>query len=352
MAILARGSLVQEGQPHPQNLRSAIFQPINLLVSTLGIATAIVLPLRNADALEWAQVQHPSHLSGYLNPDTSRGTPKTLLAELRPPSGNNGLLQSVSTPAPVRSVVNTSQGTALVLTTLPSPIVPGPHLAPVRFWFQPANTSAGMAKVLYADATPPNFNYQHTAPDRIRPVVDTSAGTAKSLLDFSSPFTQKNWANTPEPLRLVPDTTRGTSSALFVVPPPPFVVAPHCSPVQFWFQPQDSSVGMAKVLFDDATPSVTPEIDRGVRRRRKPLPAFLAPAPRPPEEAPPPPVVEIEIPVEQTPEAPLLAEAIARSLEPPPIIAAQISLPPALKTKPRKAVDVIDDDDDEILMMM
>lgn len=99
-------------------------------------------------------------------------------------------------------------------------------------------------------------------------------------------------------------------------------------------------------------PPVTPDIDRGVRRRRKPLPAFLAPAPRPPEEALPPPVVEVEIPVARTPEAPLLAEAIARSMEPPPIIAAQIALPPALKTKPRKAVDVIDDDDDEILMMM
>lgn len=166
--------------------------------------------------MEWTQIQHPSHLNGYLNPDTSRGTPKTLLTEVTLPTGHALFL-----PAPDlrRSVVDTTQDTSAPLLSVPRPFIPAPFFHPVRFWFQPNDTSAGTPKGLLPESLPAGRAFFVPVPDQNRTVIDTSCGTA----------------------------------VVAQVAPSPFVPAPQLAPIRFWFQPADSSAGIPKVLFNDAT---------------------------------------------------------------------------------------------------
>lgn len=216
MATLVRSPVIQKAHQHPKNLLPALFQPVNLLVSTLGIATAIALPLRNADAMAWTQVQHPSHVSGYLNPDTSKGSLKTLIAETRIPNGIS--VRGISTPEPARSVVDTSRSSQRVLFAVPSPVVPPPHLAPVRFWFQPADSTADVPKVL--------------------------------LPELSLPIGGNRRLSTPPHISTVVDTSKGSASVLFTIPSP-FVPPLHLPPVKCWFQPADSTANVPSVLLPD-----------------------------------------------------------------------------------------------------
>jgi len=150
--------------------------------------------------------------------DTSRGTPKALIADAQTPCDNLYL----QAPEPVRTVVDTSRGQPITLQVIipPPPFVVPVGFAPLKFWWQPQDSSASSAKVLTADLQLPVQNYQHTAPDRIRPVADTS---------------------------------QSTQLGLFPVPLPPGAAAWVGLP-RFWFQPSDTSQSSAKVLYGDLIP--------------------------------------------------------------------------------------------------
>lgn len=187
-----------------------------------------------------------------INADTSQGTPKALIkdfAEPRTPVLQQQLFR--------RDVVDTSQASPLALIIRPFPLAE-PGWAPYRFWWQPPDTSLSTPKTLYADAFRPVQDYQHTAPDRVRPVTDTTTFEPKSL------YGDVNIAFKPAP-HLAPlrffwqplDTSLGSTAFIpsAAIPPP----IPFLSPVRYWWQPADTSQSMPKVLFADAfTPVVNP----------------------------------------------------------------------------------------------
>jgi len=147
-----------------------------------------------------------------LPPDTSRGA---INADAQAPAGESAAWAPI---ALVRNVVDTTQSQPLTLQAIVPPFVPAPHIGPLRFWWQPPDTSWSAAKAIIADAQLPFQITQQTAPDRIRPVVDTS------------------------------ESAYALQNAVVI---PPFVPAPHYGPVKFWWQPQDSSEGTPKGLTQD-----------------------------------------------------------------------------------------------------
>jgi len=175
MATLARPPVVQPTLRHPEHMKAGIFQPRNMLCGL--VAATLAAPLKNQDALAWSQIQHPSRINGYLNPDTSKSRPKTLLSELTLPIGANRILQA---PEPVRLIVNTGKGTFYPLLIVTPPFIPAPHLVPIRPQFNPVNTSAGMPKVLFAD-TRPTVNYNQTVPGYVYKVMDILQGSPTIL---------------------------------------------------------------------------------------------------------------------------------------------------------------------------
>jgi hypothetical protein len=78
------------------------------------------------------------------------------------------------------------------------------------------DTTRGIAKVLYADAIAPRFDYQHAAPDRVRPVVDTTRGSSPWILLSAPVPSGKNWiASAPQKFWQHPDTTQAWPKQLF-----------------------------------------------------------------------------------------------------------------------------------------
>ena len=194
---------------------------------------------------------HPSHQLT-LNQDTSRGTPKPLFVDALAYKPD----YQHTAPDRVRPVTDTTRGSPLALISPPLP--PGKAVDnqtafyPTKFWWQPADTSGSTPKGLFADAFLPTFDYQHTAPDRVRPVTDTTTFAPKSL------YGDVNIAFTPAP-HIAPvrffwqpaDTSQGSSQAV-IAPSAPFTPAPHYPPPRYWWQPADSSQGTPKVLYADA----------------------------------------------------------------------------------------------------
>jgi hypothetical protein len=129
--------------------------------------------------------------------DTSQATPKALYGDATTPF----FVEPHTTPDRVRPVADTSQSTQL--SGYPPPPPPGqatPQSAPLRYGFQPADTTRGVPKALYADATTPFFVEPHTAPDRIHPVTDTTQlGRSPQSLVPLLPFFNPPWA-TLQPL--------------------------------------------------------------------------------------------------------------------------------------------------------
>jgi hypothetical protein len=190
---------------------------------------------------------HPGHQTA-LNLDTSKGTPKTLYADnviLRQPVIQNQVVK--------RQVVDTSRGTPTVLQLAQNRFEPLPHFAPVRFWWQPPDSSQSTPKTLYTDAFTPTFNYQHTPPDRVRRVTDTSRAEANVL------YGDVNIAFVP-PSHFAPvrffwqpqDTSQPLFGGLAVAPPAPFTPAPHYPPPRYWWQPQDTSQSTPTAFSGDA----------------------------------------------------------------------------------------------------
>lgn len=294
MADLARSPIVQESRRHPDHTRgNGVFQPNNLL-TTLLVGVVLALPVRNPDSTAWRTVQHPS-LNGTINADTTRGTPKTLLAEVILPRGRNTLLQTTTTPEPSRNVVdtsesipkayledsqfapsnmtesfvviewqgqniNTSVGSSPVLFGItPKPIVPPPFLNAIRYPGSVQDTSKStppnfipatvLAKPVfgYAFVSPPRYWFQ---PD------DASSGIPKVLYGDQIPPVINPPISVLDRIRPVVDTSQSTPAVLIPAPVvvSPAVNAPHFPPVKFWFQPQDTSQGTPKGLYGDQTP--------------------------------------------------------------------------------------------------
>jgi hypothetical protein len=88
--------------------------------------------------------------------DTSKGTPRQLAVELVPPSGTNQVIQGNKTPE-IPRVYGLSYLNTVILSQLPVPffILSQPF---VRFVHNVMDTSKGMAKVLYGDASTPVQN--------------------------------------------------------------------------------------------------------------------------------------------------------------------------------------------------
>jgi hypothetical protein len=150
--------------------------------------------------------------------------------------------------------------------------IPPPHFAPLRFWWQPVDTSQSTPKAAYADTFKPVFNPPQYQVDRIRPVTDTSRGSPLPLLpapfipilhsaparalwqpgDTSQPVPKVLYSdafpalyNPPQfqvdRIRPVVDTSQGSPYELLFFVGRPFVPPPHLPPIRFWWQPLDTS---------------------------------------------------------------------------------------------------------------
>jgi hypothetical protein len=196
-------------------------------------------------------------------------------------------LQQASLPRTLPAYANTSQSSALSLVAVVSPPVVVPiQLGPQAKPYQPANTSLGTAKTLTQDAQLPFQVLAQTAPDRLRPVTDTSQKQPITLQVIvpPAPFVPAQWPGVQRYPSLPADTSHGQinpdaqapvgGSAAWapialvrnvvdttqkqpitlqvIVPPPPIVNLPNYGPVRFFWQPEDTSAGVAKVLIADA----------------------------------------------------------------------------------------------------
>ena len=170
--------------------------------------------------------QFPARVPHHTSPDrvravtdTTRGTPKALTEDAQLPFR----VLAQTPPDATRPVVDTSVKQPITLQVIvpPAPVAVAPHHAPIRFWWQPQDSSAGTPKPLYADAQLPFVVLAQTAPDRSRPVVDTSQRQPITLQTVLQPI-------------------------------PVGTVVPHFLPYRFWWQPLDGSAGTPKGLYADA----------------------------------------------------------------------------------------------------
>lgn len=122
----------------------------------------------------------PHHLRN--TPDTSRGTPKGLLADSTLPF----FTPHHTSPDRARPARDTSQGTRIHLSTIQPPFVnpPGFQVGWNR-WLD--DTTQGTSKSLTADSTKPFFVAPGFLAHPKPPVVDTSAGINLSLATFVPP---------------------------------------------------------------------------------------------------------------------------------------------------------------------
>jgi hypothetical protein len=220
----------------------------------------------------------------WLPADTCQSVPKTLYADL---------FRSFFNPPPyqidpVRPVYDTSRGSPAELAQ--APVVNPPHFAPLRFWWQPADTSGSTPKPLYADLFAARVDAPNFLLDAVRPVVDTSRSTPTVLIPVQAPFVAEPWcpplrffwqpadasqstakvnyadlnrATVPPPSyqvdRVRPVTDTSQSAPLVVTAAPvPFQVLPHAAPARYWWQPADSSQATPKALYGDLNRAVVP----------------------------------------------------------------------------------------------
>jgi hypothetical protein len=205
--------------------------------------------------------------------DTSQSTPKVGYADLNraiepPPAYQVDR---------VRPVVDTSQSMPVAITAIRQPFQVLPQPAPARYWWQPADSSQSIPKTLTADQFRPVFDAPQFQVDRIRPVTDTSQPTAPDLIQpplFNAPWFAplKFWWQPPDTsqatpkaaygdlyhpaippasyqvdrVRPVTDTSHPTPGAF--VPPVPVVNPPGFVPLRFWWQPADTSQGAPPTL--------------------------------------------------------------------------------------------------------
>lgn len=291
MANIFRGPLIVGRRDPPIQNTTLIVGP-SLLATTLAIAAAIPLPL-GAAHLGSAQTYNPAPRN-FVNADTSRGTPKTLIADsktaqfltpqLAPQQhGRNEFLnadtsqdtpktlfsdattpannRTASAPSILRLGADTTLDTPTVLlAAIPAPLVNAPQFQADRIRTIPADTSRGTAKALTFDSVLPRFNAPHLTTDRIKPVSDTSLSSPLALV--TPVVVSTNVSRAPlivgrrdMPIQRATDTSRSTPVTLF----PGAVVAPRVNAPGYtvdWAQKialgVDTSKGIPKAfLFDD-----------------------------------------------------------------------------------------------------
>ena len=150
--------------------------------------------------------------------DSSESVPKTLLSEVTLPFSvlNQSLVDN-----PFRSIEDTSQGLQNVLRTIPLPPGSAIWVSSPSYWYKPLDSSIGTPELLRPELVLPFAAQQQQRIDLVRSVTDTSIGSSVTLQ--------------------------------VVLPPPPFVITPHFAPLRYWWQPEDTSAGIAKVLYSDST---------------------------------------------------------------------------------------------------
>lgn len=193
------------------------------------------------------------------NPDTSRGTPETLRPEINPPRGNVApFQQQTQTTRDQWLPADTTQDMPSTLRQPPSPFVPAPHYPPPRFWFQPADTTQDTPETLRPESTVPAGT---TAP-QFAPVAkpannwlpaDTSQGQPE--MDRQPPLVVAPTFSPQATPYLPADSSRGTPAPL-QQPPTPVIPAPHLAPTLYPSLPADGSRGTPETLRPEAaTPS-------------------------------------------------------------------------------------------------
>jgi hypothetical protein len=239
-------------------------------ISELPISTLPLAPLTQCIAVVAVlQAHHPSALA--LNQDTSQSAKALLSGDFFRPVFNPAQFQI----DPVRPVYDTTRGTAI--EEIQPPLFNPPWFAPLKFWWQPPDSSQATAKTLYGDlyrAAVPPLSYQV---DALRPVADTSRGSPDTLIQAPPTFTlpprlvdliralpetsQSSFAaahQIPVPATgfvatqpyvwLPSDTPLGTSP-LLLVPQPPVVPNPWFGPLRFWWSP-DTTLGSPYALIE------------------------------------------------------------------------------------------------------
>lgn len=160
-----------------------------------------------------------------------------------------------------------------LIPTGPQPLPPG-EITPTplhRFFWQPPDSSASVAKPLFADSTVPFAVLQQPVLDRVRPVTNTSAGTPTALLPVvvvELPPGETSFAASPERPRQISDTTADTWVGLLSVALPPGVATYHAAPQRSRWLPANTTQRTPKVTFADAQlPTRTPQHTQPDRRR-------------------------------------------------------------------------------------
>ncbi len=216
-------------------------QPINLQV--------VAQPLPNGlNAPHFAPVR-----AWFAPADSTRGTPKTLVADAQAPVFVAPHFAPSAKPIAGWLPADTTERQSILEQAFPAGLS-APTFGPLRASFQPASTTAGSPKPLLSDAQLPFRIVQHSPPDRRRPVVDTSRGTPGVLL----------------PVELPPGR------------------AVYSTPLRQWFAPADTTRGIPKTAFDDAQAPVfnppAPVLDaiRPVADTSQSTPAAFIPLALPP----------------------------------------------------------------------
>lgn len=225
-------------------------------------------------------------------PDTSQSVAKVQTPDASVPASNLFL----AAPEPIRSVVNTSLGAPQAPA---APFTAEPSSVPPRFWWQPADSSQGIAKAITPDAVTPAANVFLQAPEPARsvwntsqgltpPIVppisnetgrvslrywwqpsDTSQATPKAAYFDATAPAQNPSQSAPERARQSLDTTVGSSIALTSLAPAPFVQSAIASAVRFAWQNGDTSTTASVALTAVAAPffvptNSAPEVRRNV----------------------------------------------------------------------------------------
>ena len=325
MATVVRGPLyVSQRSVEPFRLATLLVVVPSLLCTVLAQPLPIPLPVGAAHSFP---LQAQVNRGLFPNPDTSHGTPKTLLPPdprqrflplQLPPQARPGLFPNPDTskgkpkvqladqipprfdappPGPsAKPIANwlpadTTQDQPLTLQPVavaPTPAINAPPAGPIRNQWQPADTTGDTPKTLLAEITLPFGVLQQTPPDRPRAVTDTtqdsqpylltsplpragtafvglprfwwqpadtSAGMPKAFPTIAAaPFEILQQSLTNDPIRSVTDTSQGTAAVLRGLPLPDGATTQlQFSPLWPWLQLPDMSQGMAKVLYADAS---------------------------------------------------------------------------------------------------
>ena len=101
----------------------------------------------------------------WLNPSTASGTPKGLTTDQQLPVQVASYFGQTHIQRQQWLNPDTTQDMVSVQRILAAPFVPAPNFVPLKFWWQPPDTTADTPNTLKADAQLPFFVPQQTPPD-------------------------------------------------------------------------------------------------------------------------------------------------------------------------------------------